>query len=152
MRGRKPLPTRLKVLHGNPGKRQLNQSEPPNVDGGRKCPSHLKGDARKEFNRMVEVLEKMGMMSAAFAPAIAAYATAYACHVDALKLYAKTGSAPVIKTKDGNFIQNPLLGVINRSRDDMRKWLIEFGMTPSSRSRVTNDTDDSLDPAAEFIA
>ena len=28
MRGRKPVPTRLKVIRGNPGKRALNKNEP----------------------------------------------------------------------------------------------------------------------------
>ena len=28
MRGRKPVPTHLKVVRGNPGKRRLNKSEP----------------------------------------------------------------------------------------------------------------------------
>ncbi len=26
--GRKPIPTKLKILHGNPGKRPLNDKEP----------------------------------------------------------------------------------------------------------------------------
>jgi hypothetical protein len=28
MRGRKPVPSHLKVIRGNPGKRTLNQNEP----------------------------------------------------------------------------------------------------------------------------
>jgi hypothetical protein len=37
MRGRRPKPTRLKLLTGNPGKHPLNRSEPkpePAIDSG----------------------------------------------------------------------------------------------------------------------
>ena len=38
-RGRKPKPTALKVLEGNPGKRPLNENEPIPPKGSIKCPS-----------------------------------------------------------------------------------------------------------------
>jgi phage terminase small subunit len=41
-----------------------------------------------------------------------------------------------VKTKSGNVIVNPYLGVRNRALDLMRGFLVEFGMTPSSRSRL----------------
>ena len=40
-RGRKPKPTALKVLEGNPGKRPLNDHEPIPPKGELKCPSWL---------------------------------------------------------------------------------------------------------------
>ena len=40
-RGRKPKPTALKVLEGNPGKRPLNENEPIPPKGSIKCPSWL---------------------------------------------------------------------------------------------------------------
>ncbi len=39
-------------------------------------------------------------------------------------------------TKHGNVIQNPYLGVANRAWDQVRQMSIEFGLTPSSRSRI----------------
>ena len=42
----------------------------------------------------------------------------------------------VIKTKSGNLIQNPYVGIRNRNREFVAKCDAEFGMTPSSRSRV----------------
>ena len=56
MRGRRPKPTRLKVLTGNPGKRALNESEPtpePNVPD---CPPELGEVARREWNRLAAEL------------------------------------------------------------------------------------------------
>jgi P27 family predicted phage terminase small subunit len=48
-------------------------------------------------------------------------------------------SGPVIKSKTtGTFYQNPFLAVANRAMKQMRDFLTEFGMTPSSRSRVSS--------------
>ena len=46
-RGRKPKPTALKVLEGNPGKRPLNDHEPIPPKGELKCPSWLLPEAKK---------------------------------------------------------------------------------------------------------
>ncbi|MBE0428396.1 MAG: phage terminase small subunit P27 family [Thermoleophilia bacterium] len=49
MRGRKPKPTALRVIEGNPGKRPLkdNEPKPKPLLGG--CPKHLTGDARQAW-------------------------------------------------------------------------------------------------------
>ena len=46
-RGRKPKPTALKVLEGNPGKRPLNDHEPIPPKGELKCPSWLLPEAKR---------------------------------------------------------------------------------------------------------
>ena len=53
-RGRKPLPTAVKILEGDRGKgrRPLNRKEPvPNADQV-KCPSWLMPEAKKEWNEV----------------------------------------------------------------------------------------------------
>lgn len=58
----------------------------------------------------------------------------------------------VVETKQGNIIQNPLLGVANRALELMHKYLTEFGMTPSSRSRVTvSKKKDEKNPFAKIM-
>ena len=41
IRGRKPKPTALKLLEGNPGKRPINEHEPVPPKGTVKCPTWL---------------------------------------------------------------------------------------------------------------
>lgn len=53
----------------------------------------------------------------------------------------------IIKTAAGNIIQNPYLSIANRALDQLNKLGAEFGMTPSSRSRVKVD---ALDPSNEL--
>ncbi len=50
-RGRKPKPTALKVLEGNPGKRPLNLNEPKPEKKAPKCPSWLEPEAKKRMEK-----------------------------------------------------------------------------------------------------
>jgi phage terminase small subunit len=53
MRGRRPKPTRMKILTGNPGKRRLNENEPKPEPSVPDCPSELGPVARQEWDRLV---------------------------------------------------------------------------------------------------
>ena len=45
-------------------------------------------------------------------------------------------SGLMIKTTNGNAIQNPLVGVARRAAADMVRYASEFGLTPSARARL----------------
>ena len=132
--GRKPVPTALKVLRGNPGCRPLNLNEPKPA-GIPTCPEHLDEVAKAEWQRISGELINCGLLTSVDRAALAAYCAAYGRWVDAETNIQKYGT--VIKAKNGNAIQNPYVGIANRALDTMRKFLIEFGMTPSSRSRIS---------------
>ena len=50
-RGRKPKPTAIKKLKGNPGCRPLNIAE-PKPTGSPVCPDWLEDEAKSEWERM----------------------------------------------------------------------------------------------------
>ena len=62
-----------------------------------------------------------------------------------------TTHALMIRTSNGNAVQNPLVGTANKAMADMMRYATEFGVTPSARSRIAaegyGDDDDVL---AEF--
>ena len=60
MRGRKPKPTALKLIAGNPGHRPLNKKEPKvaYVTGAAKPPKWVKGEAKREWDAQIEYLTK----------------------------------------------------------------------------------------------
>ena len=62
-RGRKPKPTAVKVLEGNPGKRSLNTAEPKPEKKAPRCPSWLEDEAKKEWKRMSKQLEQLGILT-----------------------------------------------------------------------------------------
>src|SRR5574340_896607 len=45
------------------------------------------------------------------------------------------------KTMNGNVIQHTLVGTANKAMQDMVRYAVEFGMTPSARSRVNASPD-----------
>ena len=77
-RGRKPKPTALKVLEGNPGKRPLNNKEPQPEKKAPRCPSWLEPEAKKEWKRMAKTLEAIGVLTQVDKAAYAGYCQAYA--------------------------------------------------------------------------
>jgi len=134
MAGRKPKPTALKRLEGNPGKRPLNEQEPEFRREIPYCPRHLSPVAKREWHRIVKELHSAGLLTVVDRAPLAAYCQLYARWVKAEKEL-ETASL-VITTEKGFALPNPLVGIANGALEGMRKFLIEFGMTPSSRSRL----------------
>lgn len=135
--GPRPKPTHMKVLAGNPGNRPLNDREPKPQKKMPQCPPHLQGEARKEWRRMGKKLLELGLMTEIDRTALALYCQAWERWVEAEAEVKKLGA--IVKSPNGFPIQNPYLAVANRAMVDLRKMLTEFGMTPSSRSRVQVD-------------
>ena len=54
-RGRKPKPTAMKELEGNPGKHPLNTSEPKPNKKAPACPKWLEPEAKKEETTETDV-------------------------------------------------------------------------------------------------
>lgn len=138
MRGRKPKPSALKQLEGNPGKRAINKKEPKPTSAIPECPNHLKGAARTEWNRLTEELHALKILTSIDRAALAACCTAWADYVKACNKLEKEGE--VIISEKGGMYQNPWVAIKKRSMDQIMKFYAEFGMTPSSRSRVKVET------------
>jgi len=135
MRGRKPKPTYLKVLDGNPGKRPLNDREPVPTQGVPPRPDWLDEEARTEWERIVPELAAMGLMARADRAALAAYCTAWSRWVAAEAQVRKYGT--IVKSPEKGFpMKSPYLCVADQALETMRKLMVEFGLTPSSRSRI----------------
>ena len=138
MAGRKPLPTQVKPLRGTAQRCRMNPDEPAPDPSLPDAPTHLSPEAREEWDRVAGELYDLGVLSAVDRAALAAYCQAYGRWVAAEReLRREDGSMNLISvTSNGNVIQNPLVGIANKSLELMHKYLTEFGMSPSSRTRV----------------
>jgi P27 family predicted phage terminase small subunit len=148
-RGRKPTPTEIKKLNGNPGHRALNNKEPKPDIVAPECPAHLKGEARLEWKRLTTQLIKLGLAAECDRAALAICCTAYADYVKACKKLEKEGE--VIVTDKMNLVQNPWMQIKKRSMDQVIKSYAEFGLTPSSRSRVHVDKPSEEDELEKML-
>ena len=133
----KPKPTQIRKIEGNPSRRPLPDNEPaPIIDAViPRAPKHLSPLARKEWNIMTKRLHRLGLLTEIDYPALAMYCQNYGRWVEAEEKIKVTGY--VIKTKNGNIINSPMVSIANRSMELAHKFLTEFGMTPSSRTKVT---------------
>lgn len=144
MRGRRPKPTRLKVLTGNPGKRPLNDHEPKPQVARPECPPELGPVARAEWERLAGELTSLRLLTNLDRAALATYCAAYAFWADAIGNIQKYGT--MVKSPSGYPIQSPYVAVANRQAEIMMRVASEFGFTPASRSRIaTPDEHDMPD-------
>ncbi|MEG0145455.1 MAG: phage terminase small subunit P27 family [Clostridia bacterium] len=149
-RGRKPKPTALKKLEGNPGKRPLGELEPLPPISVLRCPNWLLPEARKEWRRLAPALIAMGVLSLADAVPFAAYCTAYARWREAEDEITQHGS--VYKDANGNIKPNPYIAISARQLSEIKSLAAEFGLTPATRTAiianalsVVNRTQDPLE-------
>lgn len=135
MPGRKKKPSALSIIQGNPGKRPLNDKEPKPKAEAPRCPSILSPDAKKHWRTIVKQLAAAKIMTKLDTDALAIYCEAYARWADANAHLQKFGI--VVKTPKGWPMQSPYLSISNKAFEQMKGMLSEFGMTPSSRTKVS---------------
>lgn len=142
MQGRKPVPTNLKLIRGNPGKRPLSMDEFRPHAQIPSCPRHLKGEARKEWRRITEELARYSMISNVDRGALAMVCTLWGRYVAAEEMIEETAkTAPdsfglFVKSPNNFPIQSPWLTVSNRSIEQYKSFCAEFGLTPAARVRA----------------
>jgi P27 family predicted phage terminase small subunit len=133
-RGRKPTPTSLRVLHGNPGHRPLPEDEPDVRVAIPTCPRELSPTAKKEWRRIAPELARLGLLARIDRAALAMYCDHYGRWLEAIAALQRYGV--VIKSPSGFLMQSPYVAIANKSGEQVRLLLSEFGMSPSSRTRV----------------
>ena len=133
-RGRKPKPTALKLLEGNPGKRPINEHEPVPPKGTVKCPTWLEPEAKKEWTRLAPSLEAMGVLTQADLTAFAGYCQAYARWKEAEEFISQHGS--IFQTPSGYVQQVPQVSIAQQNLKIMQSFCSEFGLTPATRARI----------------
>lgn len=141
MAGRKPLPSYLKVLKGTDQPCRMNKAEPKPKSDKIKMPSSLSDNAKKHWRIVCKQLTDAGIMTNLDVYALAMYCEAFARWKDANDSIIRFGI--VVKTPNGFPVQSPFLQIANKAFEQMRTMLVEFGMTPSSRTRVSVKNADS---------
>lgn len=62
----------------------------------------------------------------------------------------KTTHARMMRTTNGNAIQNPMVGIMSTARRDMERLAAHFGLTPSARVGLTPAGDPDDDRASKY--
>lgn len=140
LRGPKTKPANVHILRGNRSKKtaaELKDGVFPEISIPG-CPAHLLPDAKKEWKRLTPQLERLGIISEMDRAALAVYCQAYARWVQAEKKVKLLGDDGLVdETPSGYKQMGVWLQISNRAVEQMHKFMGEFGMSPSSRTRVT---------------
>ncbi len=97
---------------------------------------------------MSKQLFDLGLLTTIDRQALAGYCVTYSRHVAAEKIIAKEGL--VINGPRGKQ-KHPAVLISQDALKLMKSYLIEFGMTPSSRTRIKVGRQDKDNEAAEFF-
>lgn len=150
MAGRKPKPSKLKVLQGTNRPDRANPNEPTPEEKIPSCPKHLNKQAKKEWHRVTKILDANKMITGLDMAALAAYCQMYGRWVEAEENLSK--ESMVVLSPIGYMMQSPYLSIANKCMEMMKSFLTEFGMTPSSRTRIkTGNTEKRENPMTTFL-
>lgn len=154
--GRKPKPTETKRLSGNPGKRALPAaaSQAQRSQRAPAAPAWLPAEAKAEWRRVARLLTATRVLAASDESALALYCEAYARYRAALaEITQHDGSLRLtVDTGTGSIKPHPALTIMNQAQSAMRAFLVEFGMTPSSRTRVPTPKTTEPSEFEQFLA
>lgn len=158
MKGRKPIPTNLKIVKGTSRVCRINTHEPePEKSDNTAAPCTLSSDAKDHWAEIAKELNNCGILTNLDKDALSVYCELYVHWLDACDMLNSKGMVIAdprhvnLKDEDGNRVVVPILSpyftALLKISEQMKKLLCEFGMTPSSRTRVNaeKNSGDSLE-------
>ena len=150
-RGQKPVPTALRLLRGNPGKRPL-PVDPVVTAKLPTCPAWLGPEARSVWRTLGKQLEASGLIATIDRGTFAAYCVAAGRLAKAeamIKALTEAGvdadgdtpaippaSGLIATTPNGLVVKSAWLTISDKAIAQLAKLAPEFGMSPSARTRV----------------
>ena len=147
-RGRRPTPTHLKLLRGNPSKEaneRFERAEPMPVIPVEipPAPPSLVGYAREEWDRIAVELHRLNLLTIVDINVLAAYCQAYLFWRTATETYTAmaqrdpvTMGLMIKAAKTGTAMQNPVYLTARQAANDMVRHAAEFGLSPAARARI----------------
>jgi P27 family predicted phage terminase small subunit len=159
------MPSRLKIITGNPGKRPLNEDEPqPDALDDFSPPDHIENDelAVRKWDEAVRVLYDMQVMTIADRETLARYCLVWSHWMQMREKCRQFGREIMHYEADPNRTDGrlrikwaqPAPWAVDEkaARKDLLQLEREFGLTPSSRSQVTIHSNKADDPFEAFLA
>lgn len=154
MAGRRPTPTELKLVRGNPGKRSINKKEPMPAKRIPSTPAHLTDEGQVAWGRLTVLLDRMGVLTEADGFALERLCDCYAEILALRELVDANGRTYETTSTQGELVikANPAVAMLADVDRRFKSYLVEFGLTPAARSKVQiKDDEPKEDQFAEFF-
>lgn len=133
MRGRKPKPTHLRLLQGNPGHRSLNPREPRPQGDLTDAPGWFTESQRNGWNYAI-AHAPAGLLKRLDRSVLTAWVVAEDLHRQAAEQLARFGM--LMRAQSGELYPSPYLSIVNKQASIMLKGASELGFTPAARPRI----------------
>src|SRR5262245_35007950 len=147
--GRPRVPTHLKLLRNNPGKRRIeSETEPQPEKGAPRCPSFITGEKRKIWRWVRKMLDQMGIGSRADLLIMEGLCNQLMTLRKAEKdLEQSEEGLLVTSPKSGWRLPHPLIAIRDKAWKNTQSILQELGFTPAARTRLrVQITEEKVDP------
>lgn len=134
-RGPHPMPTNLRVLHGD-RKDRINTDEPPAPEGLPECPQGTSEEVREVWDYTVRQLAVMGLATPADRDALMCYCEAVNVHRKASAILAKSSLLIRSAEHKDTLVRNPALQAQRDAATLIGRYSQLFGLSPSARSEI----------------
>jgi P27 family predicted phage terminase small subunit len=150
MAGRRPKPTEVKMLEGNPGKRRLPELMPQLPVGAPDPPESINADAiaLAEWCRIAPELVTLNLLSVVDMAALAGYCQAFSMWQQASASIEEDG---ILLIGPLGPRKNPAVGIMYDAWKQVRAFAQEFGLSPASRAKVTHSPSENSDAVEEWL-
>ena len=139
-RGKAPMPTKLRLLSGDPNKDRYNPREPEPREGKLVCPRDASPEVKRIWKERLVELEAMGLAYPSDIDSWRAFCEAVAVHEAACRELA--GADLLVMGQHGYLVKNPALQVQRDAALTLLRFATHFGLTPSARTTVMTDKKD----------
>jgi P27 family predicted phage terminase small subunit len=148
-RGPAPMPTGLKVLHGEKRAERLNPGA-PKPNGGLTMPTGMSTRAKAVWRRQVKAMAGTGVLTAADVYSLRCFCEAVVRYEQAAQMLESSG--PLTVGQKNNEIRHPLGQIVRDNAMLIRTFARDLGFLPSAREGLRVRDDEERDPLADWIA
>jgi len=96
-------------------------------------PTWLDREAKAEWRRIIRELARLKLLSRVTRASMASYCQTWSTFVAATKMVQNEGL--IIEAKQG-LLRHPAVGMQLAASAELRRWAVEYGMTPASEQRI----------------
>lgn len=143
-RGPAPMPTQLRVLHGETRPSRINRNEPKIVDGEPQPPPWLSAQARPFWDYVLQALHGSKVLTIADRDAVAVYCEHMVNWSEmkaTLRALGAGGGYMLRGARTGELVKNPLVAMIKNEALLCDRLRQELGMTPSARTGLVTPSE-----------
>lgn len=151
-----PKPSALKKLQGTyrPDRAAADEMQPSQLASIPAAPQELNPRGQEAWYVAVGELQKLGMLHAVDLPLLQAYCREVQRMHEADYYVRTQGTVLKAKNKGGSeyYLKNPWLGIYNDALAQANRLAMQFGFTPSARTRINAPKNDKkpADPWADL--